>query len=94
MGDQRELYLSEETTGEKSPYERLLGDAMKGMAPVYARRCRPGRVGGRRSRFETPSPQPTLPARHVGPKEAEALIAADGSWHNPLTPKARTRISF
>jgi glucose-6-phosphate 1-dehydrogenase len=30
VGDQRELYLSEEQPDEESPYERLLGDAMIG----------------------------------------------------------------
>jgi glucose-6-phosphate 1-dehydrogenase len=37
VGDQRELYLSEEQPGEEPPYERLLGDAMAGDGALFAR---------------------------------------------------------
>src|SRR5208283_3695484 len=37
VGDQRELYLSEEQPAEESPYERLLGDAMEGDGALFTR---------------------------------------------------------
>ncbi len=37
VGDQRELYLSEEQAGEETPYERLLGDAMAGTGALFTR---------------------------------------------------------
>ena len=37
VGDQRELYLSEEQPGEETPYERLLGDAMAGNGALFTR---------------------------------------------------------
>ena len=36
-GEPRELFLSEEQDGEESPYERLLGDAMKGDGALFTR---------------------------------------------------------
>jgi glucose-6-phosphate 1-dehydrogenase len=37
IGDQRELYLSEQQPGEETPYERLLGDAMAGDGALFTR---------------------------------------------------------
>jgi len=37
VGEQRELYLSEERPGEETPYERLLGDAMVGDGALFTR---------------------------------------------------------
>src|SRR5580658_9031305 len=37
VGEQRELYLSDEQPGEETPYERLLGDAMKGDGALFTR---------------------------------------------------------
>jgi glucose-6-phosphate 1-dehydrogenase len=84
VGDQRELYLVEEQPGEESPYERLLGDAMAGDGALFTREdaveaawavVEPVLRTHHRSR----------PYKHGswGPKEADALIAADGCWHNP-----------
>jgi glucose-6-phosphate 1-dehydrogenase len=86
LGGQRELFLMEEQPGEESPYERLLGDAMAGdralftseaaveaawavVDPVLNTHCR------------------THPYKRGswGPKAADALIAKDGFWHNPLS---------
>ena len=84
IGDQRELYLLEEQPGEETPYERLLGDAMAGDGALFTREeaveaawavVDPVLRAHRRAR----------PYRRGswGPKEADALIAADGGWHNP-----------
>jgi glucose-6-phosphate 1-dehydrogenase len=37
VGEQRELYLFEERTGEEAPYERLLGDALIGDGALFTR---------------------------------------------------------
>ncbi|MDR3700253.1 MAG: glucose-6-phosphate dehydrogenase [Candidatus Sulfopaludibacter sp.] len=84
VGDQRELYLSEEQPGEEPPYERLLGDAMAGDGALFARE---DAVEAAWAVVE-----PVLKTHHRarpykrgswGPKEADAFIAPDGHWHNP-----------
>ncbi len=84
VGDQRELYLSEEQPGEESPYERLLGDAMSGDGALFTRE---DAVEAAWSVVE-----PVLTSHHQcspyergswGPAEADGLIAAHGNWHNP-----------
>jgi len=84
IGDQRELYLIEEQPGEESPYERLLGDAMAGDGALFTREDAVEaawavvdpvlKKHSRARRYKR---------RSWGPKEADALIAADGCWHNP-----------
>jgi len=89
VGDQRELYLAEEQLGEEAPYERLLGDAMAGDGALFTREdaveAAWAAVG------------PVLKTHHRsrpyrrgswGPREADALIAADGCWHNPKPREA------
>jgi glucose-6-phosphate 1-dehydrogenase len=87
IGEQRELYLSEEQTGEESPYERLLGDAMAGDGALFTREdaieaawvvVDPILKNHHRAR--------PYKRRTWGPKEADKLIATDGPWHNP-SPK-------
>ncbi len=84
IGDQRELHLIEEETGAESPYERLLGDAMAGDGALFTRE------DAVEAAWEVV--EPVLQSHHRsrpykrgswGPKEADALIAADGPWHNP-----------
>jgi glucose-6-phosphate 1-dehydrogenase len=85
VGDQRELFLIEEHPGEESPYERLLGDAMAGDGALFTREdaveaawavVDPILKDHHRSR--------TYKRRSWGPKEADALIAPDGAWHNHI----------
>ena len=87
VGDQRELYLSEERPGEEAPYERLLGDAMAGDGALFTREDAVEAAWA--------VVDPVLKTRHRvrpykrrswGPREADALIAADGCWQNP-TPR-------
>jgi glucose-6-phosphate 1-dehydrogenase len=89
VGDQRELYLVERQPGEESPYERLLGDAMAGDGALFTRE---DAVEAAWAVVE-----PVLRTHHRarpykrgtwGPKEADALIAADGGWHNPKPEEA------
>ena len=85
VGDQRELYLSEETTGEQSPYERLLGDAMAGDGALFTREDAVEAAWA--------VVDPVLKTHHRarpykrgswGPKEADAIVAPDCFWHNPV----------
>jgi glucose-6-phosphate 1-dehydrogenase len=84
IGEQRELYLSEERPGEELPYERLLGDAMIGDGALFTREDAVEAAWA--------VVDPVLKKHHRvrpyrrgswGPKEADAIIASDGCWHNP-----------
>ncbi|MGC2527087.1 MAG: glucose-6-phosphate dehydrogenase [Candidatus Acidiferrum sp.] len=86
VGDQRELYLSEEQPGEEPPYERLLSDAMAGDGALFTRE---NAVEAAWAVVD-----PVIKNHHRvrpykrgswGPKQADALIASDGGWHNPET---------
>jgi glucose-6-phosphate 1-dehydrogenase len=90
VGEQRELYLVEELLGAEAPYERLLSDAMIGDGALFTRedaveaawvavdpvlKTHPRAVPYRRGSW--------------GPKQADALIAPHGRWHDP-TPDGTT----
>jgi len=84
VGDQRELYLVEEQAGDESPYERLLADAMDGDGALFTREDAVEAAWA--------VVDPVLTKHHAvrpyhrhgwGPKEADAIIAANGGWHNP-----------
>jgi glucose-6-phosphate 1-dehydrogenase len=89
VGDQHELYLLDEQPGKETAYERLLSDAMAGNGALFARE----------EAIESAWAvvDPVLSTHHRahhykpgswGPKQADALIAADSSWHNPILVKA------
>ena len=68
-----------------SPYERLLGDAMHGERLLFARE------DGVEEAWtvvepvlEQHAPVVTYTAGSWGPSEADALIVADGGWHDPV----------
>jgi len=89
VGDQRELYLAEEQPGAEAPYERLLGDAMAGDGALFTRE------DAVEAAWAVVDPvlkthHRALPykRRSWGPKEADAIIAADGCWHNPRPKEA------
>jgi glucose-6-phosphate 1-dehydrogenase len=84
VGDLRELYLVEQQPGEELPYELLLGDAMAGDGALFTREDAVEAAWAAVERV--------LKTRHEvlpyhrgswGPKDADAIIAADGGWHNP-----------
>ena len=90
VGDQRELYLVEEEPGEETPYERLLGDAMAGDGALFTREDAIEAAWAVVDPVLTaPSPVRLYDQGSWGPKEAEALIAADGCWQNPQPENAR-----
>jgi glucose-6-phosphate 1-dehydrogenase len=91
VGDQRELYLLDEQRGEEAPYERLLGDAMAGDGALFARE------DSVEAAWAVVDPILTRHQRAMpykpgswGPKQADALLAADGCWHNPMPERAKT----
>jgi glucose-6-phosphate 1-dehydrogenase len=86
IGDQRELYLMEEQPGEETPYERLLGDAMVGDGALFTREDAVEAAWAVVDPVLINHGQARAYRRGSwGPKEADALIAADGYWHNPLS---------
>ena len=84
IGQQRELYLLEQQPGEESPYERLLGDAMKGDGGLFTREDAVEAAWQVVDQVIKHHPRVRPYKRGTwGPKQADALIAADGGWHNP-----------
>jgi glucose-6-phosphate 1-dehydrogenase len=84
VGEQRELYLCEESSGEELPYERLLGAAMAGDGALFTREdaveaawAVVDPVLKKHSRVQP------YKRGSWGPKEADAVIQAEGGWHNP-----------
>jgi glucose-6-phosphate 1-dehydrogenase len=90
VGEQRELYLVDEQPAEEAPYERLLGDALIGNGALFTRE---DAVEAAWAVID-----PVLEHHHRaiqyrrgswGPKQADALIAASGTWHNPMLGRAK-----
>ncbi|HRX88152.1 MAG TPA: glucose-6-phosphate dehydrogenase [Steroidobacteraceae bacterium] len=84
VGEQRELFLSDEQAQAEQPYERLLADAMGGDGALFARE------DSIEAAWAVVEPILTqhhgcvrYPRGSWGPAEADALIAAHGGWHNP-----------
>jgi glucose-6-phosphate 1-dehydrogenase len=85
VGEQRELYLLDEHVGEQMPYTRLLSDAMTGNGALFTRQ------DAVEAAWTVVDPvlnnhRPAHPyeAGTWGPAQADDLIAAHGSWHNPI----------
>jgi glucose-6-phosphate 1-dehydrogenase len=92
VGEQRELYLLEERPEEEAPYERLLGDAMAGDGALFTREDAVEAAWAVVDPVLKKHP-PARPYKHGtwGPKEADAILARDGGWHNPTLSKASRR---
>lgn len=88
VGDQHELYLLDEQAVEETPYARLLGDAMAGDGTLFTREDAVEAAWAvLEPALEThPRAHPYQPGSW-GPEQADALIAADGGWHNPMPIK-------
>ena len=87
VGEQRELYLCEESSGEELPYERLLGAAMAGDGALFTREDAVEAAWAVVDPVLKKHPRAQSYKRGSwGPKEADAIIRAEGGWHNP-SPK-------
>ncbi len=92
VGDQAELYLIDEQPGREAPYERLLSDAMAGDGALFTREDAVEAAWVAVDRvLKTHSPVRRYSPGSWGPKEADALIAADGGWRNPTASAKLTR---
>ena len=85
IGESVELLARDSTADDMGPYERLLGDALRGDATLFVREDEV------ESAWRVVDPilgnvtalQEYEPGTW-GPAAAEALVAADGDWHNPV----------
>lgn len=92
IGEQKELYLLDAHADEQTPYERLLGDALTGNGALFTREDAVEAAWA----VVDPVLRNNSPVRIYkrgswGPKEADALIAADGGWHNPVLKTAAAK---
>jgi glucose-6-phosphate 1-dehydrogenase len=85
VGDQHELFLLDEQPVTESPYERLLGEAMKGDGALFTRQ------DAVEAAWAAVDPVINVhqdihsyKAGTWGPPQADELIAQNGCWHNPL----------
>jgi glucose-6-phosphate 1-dehydrogenase len=84
VGEEVELLATQHAGDEMAPYERLLGDALRGDPMLFAREDAveaAWRIVDPVLGNATPL-HPYEPGTW-GPPEADALIANDGGWHNP-----------
>ena len=84
VGEQQELFLSEEQLGQHSAYERLIGDAIAGDGALFARE------DAIESAWAVVDPvlvnhHPVIPYKpgSWGPRESDTLIGTKHGWHNP-----------
>lgn len=88
-GQQVELVATESVSSSMSPYERLLGDAIKGDPTLFAREDAveaEWRVVDRV--LDDVVPVRTYGPGTWGPPEADQLIAGFGGWREPRVPEA------
>jgi glucose-6-phosphate 1-dehydrogenase len=84
IGEQRELYLSEERPGQEAPYERLLGDAMAGDGALFTREDAVEAAWAVVDPILKNHPRARPYKRRTwGPAEADAILMPGESWHNP-----------
>ena len=87
IGETVELTLAEQVASLTPPYQRLLGDAMRGDSELFGRED----VVDAQWRIVEPI-LADPPSCHEyepgswGPEAADALIGADGPWRNPTPP--------
>ena len=84
MGENVELTLTEQAASELPPYQRLLGDAMRGEDELFGRQD----IVDAQWRIVEPILKDPPPCQAYepgswGPEAADALIGPDGPWLNP-----------
>jgi glucose-6-phosphate 1-dehydrogenase len=87
IGDDVELVLTRQPGVDRPPYQRLLGDAMEGIADLFTREDivdAEWRIVG--PILDNVTPVYSYDQGTWGPSEADQLFGADGRWLNP-SPK-------
>ena len=89
VGEEVELVARRHSGDGMSPYERLLSDAMRGDASLFARKDSVEAAW----RVVDPILKDKAPVYEYepntwGPAEADRLITGDGGWHNPKPEEA------
>ena len=84
VGEDVEMILTEHAPSLLPPYQRLLGDAIRGLGELFGR----DDIIDAQWRVVEPILDNATPVYRYkpgtwGPDEAEALIGADGRWRNP-----------
>ena len=89
-GENMELSLMQRAGSDMPPYQRLLGDAMRGNNELF------GRADTIDAQWrivepivKSPPPVQEYEPGTWGPEAANALIGADGPWRNPRRPRRR-----
>ena len=90
VGQEVELLATQGVSDEKDAYERLLGDAMKGDAILFARED----TVEAEWRIVAPILESTTPPSEYqagtwGPVEADRLVERPGGWHQPQPARSR-----
>jgi glucose-6-phosphate 1-dehydrogenase len=90
VGDAVELVARHSLVGEKSPYERLLADAIRGDASLFTR------DDGVEAAWRVVDPilQSSMPVEEYepgtwGPAAARAVVAGEEGWHDPKPEETR-----
>jgi glucose-6-phosphate 1-dehydrogenase len=87
IGDNVELSLIQRGVPEMPPYQRLLGDAMRGNNELFGRE---DTIDAQWRIVEpilkNPPPVQEYEPGSWGPDAASTLIGADGPWRNPAAP--------
>jgi glucose-6-phosphate 1-dehydrogenase len=84
IGDNRELFLCEELSGQEAPYERLLGDAMAGNGALFTREDAVEAAWAVVDPVLKKHERVKVYKRGTwGPKQANAILQPGESWHNP-----------
>jgi glucose-6-phosphate 1-dehydrogenase len=90
VGHDVELILSEQPGSDMPPYQRLLGDAMRGVRDLFTRQD----LVDAQWRIVDPvlgnvTPLYTYERRTWGPDEAAELIGTDGPWRDPKPERTK-----
>ncbi len=84
VGEDAELIAHQRDAEEMLPYERLLGDAIRGDPTLFAREDSVEEAWRVVDPIEsTPTPVYKYEPNTWGPPEADAIIAGNGGWQNP-----------
>jgi glucose-6-phosphate 1-dehydrogenase len=84
VGEQQELFLCEHLEGQKTPYQRLLRDAMHGDGALFTRQDAVEAAWAVVDPVLKDHPPVCIYERGSwGPKQADSLFRPGETWHNP-----------